>query len=39
MPSAAIKEAARFAIIKRWCAALPPKRGALRGVAGISVSP
>src|SRR4051812_15431201 len=38
IPSAANSEAARFAIIRRWCAALLPKFGPLRGVAGIVVS-
>src|SRR5215212_4997458 len=39
MPSAAINDAARFAIISFWCCELPPKLRALRGVAGMSVSP
>src|SRR6185295_2362807 len=39
MPSAAISDAARLAIINFWCCELPPKLRALRGVAGMSVSP
>src|SRR3954470_9200158 len=37
MPSAAMSEAASFAIISFWCCELPPKLRALRGVAGMSV--
>ena len=38
MASAAMSDATRLAIISRWCAALPPKRRALLGVAGMVVS-
>src|SRR3954447_1027531 len=37
MPSAAISDAARLAIISFWCCELPPKLRALRGVAGMVV--
>src|SRR3954447_11583086 len=37
MPSAAISDAARLAIISFWCCELPPKLRARRGVAGIVV--
>jgi len=39
MPSAAISEATRLAIMAFWCAELPPKRRPLRGRAGMRVSP
>src|SRR4051812_12610504 len=39
MASAAKSEAARLAIISRWCAASPPKRRERRGVAGMVVLP
>src|SRR6188508_2079216 len=39
MPSAAISDAARLAIISFWCCELPPKLRARRGVAGMVVSP
>src|SRR3954464_7252805 len=37
MPSAAMSEATRLAIISRWWAASPPKRRLLRGVAGMAL--
>src|SRR3954452_13750715 len=39
MPSAAINDAARLAIISFWCCELPPKLRARRGVAGMVQSP
>ncbi len=40
IPSAAISEATRLAIMAFWCAALPPKRVPLRGRAGtLSLAP
>src|SRR4051794_3423264 len=38
-PSAAISDATRLPIIRRWWAASPPKRRVLRGVPGIGVLP
>src|SRR5204862_6975945 len=35
IPSAAISDAARLAIISFWCCELPPKLRARRGVAGM----
>src|SRR3954470_23857566 len=37
MPSAANSDAARLAIIRRWCWDEPPKLRERRGVAGMSV--
>src|SRR5262245_38262314 len=37
MPSAAISEATRLAIIAFWCEAEPPKRRPFLGVAGIAL--
>src|SRR3954463_1716961 len=37
MPSAAISDAAKLAIINFWCCELPPKLRARRGVAGMVV--
>src|SRR6476646_2815247 len=39
MPSAAISDATRLAIIRRWCAASPPNRRPRFGVAGTSLAP
>src|SRR3954451_7327879 len=39
MPSAAISDATRLAIIRRWWEAVPPKRRLLRGVAGMESVP
>src|SRR5947209_6804028 len=36
-PSAAMRDATRLPIIRRWWAAAPPKRRVLRGVPGIGV--
>src|SRR3954470_20188274 len=39
MPSAAISEATRLAIMSRWCAASPPNRRPRFGVASMSLAP
>src|SRR5947207_14751014 len=38
IPSAAMSEATRLAIIERWCSASPPKARAFRGVAGTALA-